>query len=299
MDKVIFEVEISSNGPRGWETAAVLELPATWADFHDALQKARIEDGRFCRNELLHIRDSDFPDSVIGQDVDLYDLNFFAQRLAALNDAQGMGMKALLEMERHDGPIPLSRLIHLTYNTDTCRLMPQLPNDRELGAFLYENRLLSDEAMALLDKIEPDSRFQSRLLVLLGEQHRQDHGGVFTRWGYAEMEGEMREIDDPEKAAALHRPDAPVILEVTKGWSDGLEHDSVLSLPASDDEIRRAIRGRRRSLGGGMYLPLCRLPRPFPAGGHRRRKRHPAGQSIRPEAGAKGGGMGRGGTGDI
>ena len=241
MDKVIFEVEISSNGPRGWETAAVLELPATWADFHDALQKARIEDGRFCRNELLHIRDSDFPDSVIGQDVDLYDLNFFAQRLAALNDAQGMGMKALLEMERHDGPIPLSRLIHLTYNTDTCRLMPQLPNDRELGAFLYENRLLSDEAMALLDKIEPDSRFQSRLLVLLGEQHRQDHGGVFTRWGYAEMEGEMREIDDPEKAAALHRPDAPVILEVTKGWSDGLEHDSVLSLPASDDEIRRAI----------------------------------------------------------
>ena len=247
MDKVIFEVEISNNGPRGWETAAVLELPATWAEFHDALQKARIEDGRFCRNELLHIRDSGFPDSVIGQDVNLYDLNLFAQRLAALNDTQGMGMKALLEMERHDGPIPLNYLIHLTYNTDTCRLMPQLSDDRELGAFLYENRLLSDEAMALLDKAEPDSGFQSKLLALLGEQHRQDHGGVFTRWGYAEIHGEMREMDEPEKAAVLHRPGAPVILEVTKGWSGDLKRDDtnsvLLSLPAPDDEIRRAIGG--------------------------------------------------------
>ena len=128
MDKVIFEVEISSSGPRGWETAAVLELPATWAEFHDALQKARIEDGRFCRNELLHIRDSGFPDSVIGQDVNLYDLNLFAQRLAALNDTQGMGMKALLEMERHDGPIPnfpmTGSLGRFCMRTDCSRTKP-------------------------------------------------------------------------------------------------------------------------------------------------------------------------------
>ena len=43
MAKKIFEVEISNRGPRGYETAALLKMPATWGEFNDALQKARIE----------------------------------------------------------------------------------------------------------------------------------------------------------------------------------------------------------------------------------------------------------------
>ena len=55
MDKKVFEVEISNSGPKGYETAAVLKLPATWAEFNDALQKARIKDGHKCQNELTRI----------------------------------------------------------------------------------------------------------------------------------------------------------------------------------------------------------------------------------------------------
>lgn len=45
MAKKMFEVEIRNNGPKGYETAVSLRMPATWSEFHDALQKARIKDG--------------------------------------------------------------------------------------------------------------------------------------------------------------------------------------------------------------------------------------------------------------
>lgn len=56
MGKPIFKVEISNGSPNGYETATVMEMPATWAEFNDALQKARIKDGRSCKNELTCIR---------------------------------------------------------------------------------------------------------------------------------------------------------------------------------------------------------------------------------------------------
>ena len=52
MDKTIFEVEISNSGPKSYETATVMKMPASFAEFSDALQKARIKDGSFCKNEL-------------------------------------------------------------------------------------------------------------------------------------------------------------------------------------------------------------------------------------------------------
>ena len=48
--------------------------------------------------------------------------------------------------------------------------------------------------MALLDTTEEGSGFQERLLELLGEQHQEDHGGVFTDFGYAELGGEIKDI---------------------------------------------------------------------------------------------------------
>lgn len=46
MDKTIFEVEISNSGPKSYETATVMKMPASFAEFSDALQKARIKDGK-------------------------------------------------------------------------------------------------------------------------------------------------------------------------------------------------------------------------------------------------------------
>ena len=124
---------------------------------------------------------------MIGRNINLYDLNLLAQRLTALTPEENTGMEALLAMEwsRRRGSVSLEHLINLTYNTDVCCLAPQVSNLQELGAFLYENEMLSKEAMALLDTTEEDSEFRASLLKLLGEQHKEDHGGVFTKRGYA------------------------------------------------------------------------------------------------------------------
>ena len=82
MGKPIFEVEISNGSPKGYETATVMEMPATWAEFNDALQKARIKDGRSCKNELTCIRCEALRRGMIGDHVNLYDLKDVYKRQA-------------------------------------------------------------------------------------------------------------------------------------------------------------------------------------------------------------------------
>lgn len=245
MGKPIFEVEISNGSPKGYETATVMEMPANWAEFNDALQKARIKDGRSCKNELTSIRYKGLQRSMIGENVNLYDLNLFAQRLAILTEDQRPGMEALLKMEQehHSGPVPLERLINLTYNTDACCFAPQVSNHEELGEFLYASEMLSDAAMALLDTTEENSGFRERLLELLGEQHQEYHGGVFTDCGYVELGSEIKPVYvyRPGEVAYFHRSGAPVVLEVSKGFFNDPQYDNdktaVLDLPAVDAGI--------------------------------------------------------------
>lgn len=191
MDKKIFEVEISSGGPESYKTSAVLTMPCTQAELCDALQKARVQDVKTCRNELTRIRYPGITADMIGRNVDLLELNLLALRLTMLGEDDRMGLDGLLQIEKenHTAPFPLSRLINLTFNADICLLAPQVSNTQELGALLYEGEMLSEEAMALVDTMEEDSSFRERLLELLGEQHQEEHSGVFTSRGYLTKDG--------------------------------------------------------------------------------------------------------------
>ena len=158
--KKAFEVEISNGGPRGYETAITLKLPATWAEFHDALQKARIPDGRNCGIELTRSWWAGLSSELIGGAQNLYELNLFAMRLTMLTSVELLSMDGLLKMEQARGTksIPIPRLINLTFNAD-CHILPDVFNDESLGAFLYENEMLTKEAMCLLDTTEPGSGY--------------------------------------------------------------------------------------------------------------------------------------------
>ena len=249
MAKTIFEVEIRNNGPKGYETAVSLRMPAAWSEFHDALQRARIEDGRFCSNEPVYVGYNGLQRDIIGRNVNLYDLNLLAQRLTALTPEENVGMETLLAMEwsHRRGPVSLEYLINLTYNTDACCLAPQVSNLQELGAFLYENEMLSKAAMALLDTTGEDSEFRASLLKLLGEQHRKDHEGVFTSRGYAELDGEIRPVYAYRlgETAYFQRSGAPVVLEVRKGFFNDPQYDNdktaILNLPAIDKGVWQAV----------------------------------------------------------
>ena len=129
MDKTIFEVEISNSGPKSYETATVMKMPASFAEFSDALQKARIKDGSFCKNELTCIHYNGLTHAMIGWNANLYDLNLFAQRLASLTEEQKKGMDALLKIKQNHHPVPLYRFrFHLFYNTHS-HLVHKSPND--------------------------------------------------------------------------------------------------------------------------------------------------------------------------
>lgn len=247
MDKKIFKVEISNGTPKSYETSAVLELPCTQAELHDALQRARIQDISTCRNELTRSRYPGITPAMIGQNVDLPELNLLAIRLTTLGEDDRMGLDCLLQMERdnYTTPFPLSRLIDLTFNADICLLAPQVSNTRELGALLYEGEMLSEEAMALVDTMEEDSDFRERLLELLAEQHQDEHGGVFTSWGYAEPGPGFKEVYRKGELSCFARPSAPVVLEVRKGFFDDPSYDNdktaILDLPAEDADIWLAV----------------------------------------------------------
>lgn len=247
MDKKIFEVEISNTGPKAYETAAVLTMPCTQAEFRDALQKARIADDRRCHTEVTQVNYPGITPAMIGQDVDLLELNLLALRLTMLSDEDHMGLDGLLriEKERHTGPIPLSRLINLTFNADICVLAPQVYNFHDLGTLLYESEMLTDEAMALLDTTEPDSKYRERLLEVFGEQHVESHGGVFTARGYVEPGGDIKEVYRKGEMFPFALAGGAVTLEVCKGFFNDPAYDSdktaVLKLPAPDAAIWEAV----------------------------------------------------------
>ena len=196
MDKKVFEVEISSGGSESYKTSAVLTMLCTQAEFRDALQKARIQDIRTCSNELTRVTYPGITSDMVGQNVDLLELNLLAIRLTMLGEDDRMGLDCLLQVEKENrgSPIPLSRLINLTFNADICLLAPHVSNTQELGALLYESEILSGEAMALVDTTEEGGDFRKRLLEVLGEHHQKEHDGVFTSWGYAEPGADFKEV---------------------------------------------------------------------------------------------------------
>lgn len=239
MDEKIFEVEISNTGPKGYETAWVLRLPCTQAEYRDALQKARIEDDRRCHNELTQINYPGITSAMIGQDVDLLELNLLALRLTMLSDEDRLGLDGLLRMEqeRHTGPIPLSRLINLTFNTDICVLLPHISTLRELGASLYENGMLPDEAMALLDTAEPDSDYQNQLLEIFGQKRLADDGGVFTARGYMEQAIIFREVYHKGEMFPFLLAGGAVKLEISCNGGQPV----TLKLPVLEADIQKTL----------------------------------------------------------
>ena len=246
MDKEIFEVEVSNGSSEGYKTATVLKMPCTQAELRDTLQKARVQDVETCENELTNIRYPGIDRSMIGLDVDLSELNLLAIRLSMLSEDEREGLRGLLhaELAQHSAPIPLPRLINLTFNTDNFSLMPRVFSDKDLGVFLYKNGEFFPELITVIDSAGQGTDLQDVLLTEFGRRHRLAEGGVFTRQGYLKPGTDFKEVYRKGEMSCFSRPSAPVVLEVRKGFSDGSSYDNdktaILNLPASDADIWRA-----------------------------------------------------------
>lgn len=263
----ILTVEISNTGPESYHTATTLAMPASWAEFHDALEKARITDGRVCRCEVLDAKlviceelCSALQSSCSGDNINLYEVNLLAQKLTMLDEEQTFRLEGLLKMEQTQrrGAIPLSRFINLILNVDGCDLTENVFCDTELGELLYESNMLPEEVERLIESKEFDNDFCNDLLQLFGKRHREERGGVYTTKGYVEAGFEdFQEIYAPGHSPYFMRSGATVVLEVTKGYfhdpSYDSSHKAELHLPAPQEVILNAV----ETVGAASIKECC------------------------------------------
>ena len=255
--KTEFNVEIYRTDDLA--ASATLSLPATWAEYQDAMEKARVFDLQTpYKFEILHIereylRPHMGDDAITVSGRELLELNLLAQRLAMQDDTLNDSVEAMIKMDMQkandsQAPIPLARLINLTFASEDC-MSVYLTSHKELGEFLFENDMLDKK---LMDKtIEMNGLFGKDIIpdewfLLIGRQHCESVGGVFTKQGYFEyLEGDIEEIYKPGEMAYFDRSGAPVVLEICKGHFSDPEYDndltSKLDCPLNDHYLTAAI----------------------------------------------------------
>ncbi len=228
----IITVEISRPGQFGLNTSATLEMPATWAEFQDAKEKARITDDRVIYSHELCYSEYDWLTPHINKNPNLLELNLLATRMENyIKDSLDV-FEAMVKIETRRGggqPLPLPRLINLTFSIENCHVAGGISNDAALGEFLYETDMLHQgDDTAVFERIGAELPIAD-LCAMLGKEHRDNESGVFTGSGkYVEFDGVVNETYVPGEMVYFHRSGAPVVLELTKGGKT-----AVIDLPAS------------------------------------------------------------------
>lgn len=245
-----FTVEITRAGIEGY-ASATLELPATWADYRDAMEKARITDDRAIYEVELCGTNRTCLETRIPAPVNLPELNLLAQRLAGLSSHQSAIFDAMVSIEAKEGKsntLPLPRLINFTHSLDNCRVAPGVRSDKALGKWLFENGMLPQEVHDFaVARIFWGSETEDERFGLIGSRHRQRENGVYSGAGYVEMET-VNEVYTPGRADIMeyfHRSGATVVLLVSKGFFNDPAYDNNrtvrLNMPAADYQINAAI----------------------------------------------------------
>ena len=231
-----FLISIRRPGEAGAATASQVTLPAPWEDLTDALDQARIYDEKQIYSVTVLNTKRNFLVKHIPSYINLNELNYLAERLATLKEWENDSFEALVKMDETKGeasPIPMERLINLTYSTSNCHYVQAITNDRELGEFVLENGLredlteLSEESISLLDR------------EAIGREHREATGGVITAAGYFESsDSEISTEYQSTKVIRSEKSDYTIRIHIAKETHvEGKPSESGLKLKLPSDPI--------------------------------------------------------------
>jgi hypothetical protein len=236
-----------------------LRLPATWSEYQDAKERARIFDDKTpCNVELYQWSREYLRPHVEAADLNidhrgLLELNLLAHRLDMIDETLQDSFEALVKKEglkSHDPKvsIPLAKLINLTFAAADCLPAYGVTNDQALGQFLFENEMLSDDDYDMLDKAKTTiggDEPPKELLSLIGRKRREQENAVYTKQGYFECPGEIPEVYKPGEMAYFDRTGAPVVLEISKGHFNDPDYDNSLTakldLPPIYKKLTKAL----------------------------------------------------------
>ena len=241
MGKKIFEVYLAKEDVPNNEAYAKLDLPASPWEVWDAMDKVRLNEG-----EQLYMEIEDYyafaylAPHLAGLDISLNELNDLAERLAKLDEVQGIAYRGLLEMavqekvEDNGSIITIQELRNLAVSAKTdCYHVVDAADDAQLGRFYAENGFIPE-----LDGIS-DGVFEMLDFAGIGRMMRHSENGVFVNSLYVLRDGEPltappcpKEL--PEKPGYLFR----LTLGLHQDFRD--DRTAVLDLPASEEALAAA-----------------------------------------------------------
>ena len=237
-----------------------LTLPFTWSEYQDALEKARITSDystpvtvelTYTKRECLRPHTMDINDGTLSDTRNLLELNLLAQRLDDMDEMLLDCFEAQVALEQESlnpgESIPFARLINLTYQTLDCVYGGGSRTYAELGRFLFENDMLPEKVLDQTLALMPTSSFGEEIpeewLTLVGKQHFEAHGGVFTKAGYFECPAEIPEVYKRGEMTYFDRSGAPVVLEVGNPYSEEHSGESTtLDLPSTDGRMTAVLK---------------------------------------------------------
>ena len=241
MAKKVFAMYLAKEGNPNSDAYAKLDLPASPWELWDAMEKVRLKDG-----EALYMEIDDYyafeylAPHLAGLDISLNELNDLAERLAKLDEVQGIAYRGLLEMavqekvEGSGGIITIQELRNLAVSAKTdCYHVVDAADDAQLGRFYAENEFVPE-----LDGIS-DEVFEMLDFAGIGRMMRCSENGVFVGSLYVLQDGELTTAPPVQKTL----PEKPgYLFRLTLGLHPDIGDDRMteLDLPASEEALAAA-----------------------------------------------------------
>ena len=219
-------------------------LPAKDYEIMDAYHKVRITTEPDAGVDIRIVECPHLPE-LTGTRLDsptMDELNFFANRLAGLNQDELTALKAIkskVVIGEEDELVSMKDLINLTYGLDGVGIYPGFTTDAELGEFVIDNDLHPDVSAI------PDGSMYLINKAMIGKLHRENEGGVFADGKYVVAGGyELPEVYDgktlpqEDKGLEFWYAFRLEIVKVPKEGEEVQETNDWLSLPMDEKDIK-------------------------------------------------------------
>ena len=238
MAKKVFAVYLAKEGNPNSEAYAKLELPASPWEVWDAMDKVRLLDGEKLYLEIdEYYRFDALAPHLAGLDISLNELNDLAERLAKLDEVQGIAFEGMFSIEvqrkvnTSGGVVTLQDLRDLAVSAKTDRYhVVDAADDAQLGRFYAENEFVPE-----LDGIS-DEVFEMLDFAGIGRMMRCSENGVFVGSLYVLQDGELTAASPVQKTL----PGKPgYLFRLTLGLHPdiGDARTVTLNLPAAEAEL--------------------------------------------------------------